>query len=258
METFAPNRLAEEWDNVGLLVGNRNAPVEMILTCLTVTPDSVAEAIDRKANLIVTHHPMPFRPLRQLTTDSTVGKLLLDLIRHEIGVYSPHTAFDSARSGINQQLAEGIGLTEIEPLIESPLEPQTPERPVLGSGRYGNLPTETTLSQIIARVKSLLSVEGLHIVGDKDSVVSRVAVACGSAGQFLPDAIRAGCDTLLIGETDFHTCLEAEANGLQLILPGHYASERFAVETLAKSISDEFPTISAQASENEHDPLSWI
>ncbi len=257
MEAFAPLRIAEEWDNVGLLVGDRNGPVEKILTCLTITPDSVAEAVREKANLIVAHHPMPFRPVKRLTTDSTIGSLLIDLIRHGIAVYSPHTAFDSASTGINQQLAEGIGLTNIKPLNPLPIESGVENNDLLGSGRYGQLSTATSLADVIARVKSLLSIEALQIVGDASRPVSQIAVACGSAGQFLGDAKRAGCDGLLIGETNFHTCLEAEAAGVQLILPGHYASERFALEQLATLLQSEFPPVTVWASELEHDPLTW-
>src|SRR3954470_2892673 len=107
LENFAPNRLAAEWDNVGLLVGEAQHKVERVMTCLTVTPSSVAEALSEKADLIVTHHPLPFEPLRRITSDTPQGRLLLDLIKAQIALYSPHTAFDSARSGINQRLAEG-------------------------------------------------------------------------------------------------------------------------------------------------------
>src|SRR5262245_174279 len=105
LEDFAPNRLAAEWDNVGLLIGDSRRPVERVMTCLTVTPQSAAEAVAQKAELIVSHHPVLFRPVQRITADTLEGRTLLELIRSGIAVYSPHTAFDSARSGINQQLA---------------------------------------------------------------------------------------------------------------------------------------------------------
>ena len=104
LETFAPPRLAEEWDNVGLLVGHRDLEVGRIMTCLTITPASVREAIDQSANLIVTHHPLPFRPLKRITNQTVAGSLLLALIESRIAIYSPHTSLDSAAEGINQQL----------------------------------------------------------------------------------------------------------------------------------------------------------
>src|SRR4051812_22383303 len=116
LESFAPAVLAAEWDNVGLLVGDRAQKVERIMTCLTITPAAAAEAIREQADLIVTHHPLPFKPLKRLTADQPAGRILLDLIRAGIAIHSPHTAFDSAAAGINRQLAEGLGLTNIQPL----------------------------------------------------------------------------------------------------------------------------------------------
>ena len=113
LDTLAPPRLAAEWDNVGLLVGDRLAPAERVMTCLTVTPAVAAEAIRQRVELLVTHHPLPFRPLKRLTTDEPTGRLLLDLIRAGVAVHSPHTAFDSAAAGINQQLAAALGLSDI-------------------------------------------------------------------------------------------------------------------------------------------------
>jgi putative NIF3 family GTP cyclohydrolase 1 type 2 len=94
LNEFAPPVLAEEWDNVGLLVGRAQAPVERVMTCLTITPASAREAIEGRAQLIVTHHPLPFRPLKRLTDEAPEGSLLLDLIGAGVAVFSPHTAFD--------------------------------------------------------------------------------------------------------------------------------------------------------------------
>lgn len=253
LEAFAPSRLAEDWDNVGLLVGDAGQAVERVMTCLTITPASAAEAVRRKADLVITHHPLPFKPLKRLTTDSTPGRLLLDLIRCGIAVHSPHTAFDSAARGINQQLAEGLGLTEIRPLVAKPTEPDE-----LGAGRYGVFGDRTTLAQVAVRLKRFLHVKQVQIVGDRARAIERIAVACGSAGSFLEPARKAACDLLITGETSFHTCLEAEASDIALLLPGHYASERFAVETLADVLSRDFPQLECWASQDERDPLAWL
>jgi dinuclear metal center YbgI/SA1388 family protein len=116
LQRFAPLELAEEWDNVGLLLGDAAAEVGRVMTCLTVTPASAAEAIAEEANLIVTHHPVLFRPTQRLTADQPQGKLLLDLIRAGIAVYSPHTAFDNTAGGINDILARRLGLEDVLPL----------------------------------------------------------------------------------------------------------------------------------------------
>lgn len=253
LEHFAPRRLAAEWDNVGLLVGDPGLAVQRVMTCLTVTPASAAEAIREGAELVVTHHPLPFRPLQRLTTDQLPGKLLWQLIRAGIAIHSPHTGFDSAKAGINQQLAERLGLVDIRPL-----EPLVNDPDHLGAGRYGRLASPQTLAACAEKLKQLLSLTGLHSVGAPSQEVHQIAVACGSAGSFLPQVRQTGSDLFVTGETTFHTCLEAEASGIAMLLPGHYASERFGVEGLADVLAQQFPGVTIWPSRDEANPLQWI
>lgn len=253
LEEFAPPRLAEDWDNVGLLVGTPEGRVERVMTCLTVTPATVAEAVAERADLIVTHHPLPFRPLKRITSDDVPGRLLLALIGAGIHVYSPHTAFDSAARGINQRLAEGLELDGIQPLEGREQDPDG-----LGAGRWGTCAEPRRLDRLAAMLRALLGIEGLHAVGLDGQRITRVAVACGAAGTFLAAARRAGCQLLVTGETNFHTCLEAEAHGIALLLPGHYASERFAVEQLAEVLAGKMEQLTVWASRQERDPLRWL
>lgn len=250
LERFAPPALAEDWDNVGLLVGDASRTVRRVMTCLTITPATASEAVDERADLIVTHHPLPFRPLKRLTADTTAGRLLLELIAARVAIYSPHTAFDSAQEGINQRLATGLGLLDIEPVM--------PMEEGLGAGRHGHLKAPLPLGELAERVKGFLSVAGLHLVGDPQRPVRRVAIACGSAGEFLQPALHLGCDCLLTGEARFHTALEAEATDIGLLLAGHYATERFALDDLAGVLADEFGDLKVWASRREADPLRWI
>ena len=253
LDEFAPTRLAEEWDNVGLLVGDRHSSVGKIMTCLTVTPESVAEAIAAKADLIVSHHPIPFRPLKKVTTDRTNSRMLWELIRAGIAVYSPHTGFDSAPDGINQRICQNLELAEIRPL--SPLEVNDTS---VGAGRFGELSNPISLADFLQMVKGSFFVESLGYVGNLTHSVKRVATACGSGGSFLDQAIKNECDTFITGETTFHTCLEAKANQVALILVGHYSSERFAIEYLADRLQQEFSEASVWASRNESDPVCRI
>jgi dinuclear metal center YbgI/SA1388 family protein len=116
LKRFAPLELAEDWDNVGLLVGDADADARKVMTCLTVTPASAAEAIEEQAGLIVSHHPVLFRPTQRLTANAPQSKMLLDLIRAGVAIYSPHTAFDNAPGGINDILARRLGLVDVSPL----------------------------------------------------------------------------------------------------------------------------------------------
>ncbi len=247
LEELAPFRLAEDWDNVGLLVGDCERNVTKLMTCLTVTPVSAAEAIESGVELIVTHHPIPFAATKRLTADTTVGQMLLDLIAARIAVFSAHTAFDSAGEGINQRLAAGLQLRGIAPLVPHP-EGQ-------GAGRWGWLADPLSLGQLASRLKQFLAIERLQLVGNPAQTVRTVAVACGAAGELL-DAVRQnGCDAMVVGEARFHACLEAEALGIGLLLPGHYASERFGVECLADVLARQFQDVQVWASREERDPV---
>lgn len=249
LEQFAPTRLAESWDNVGLLVGRRDRPVERLMTCLTLTPTTVAEAVGRGAELVVAHHPLPFHPVKRLTAETHVGAMLLDLIAAGAAVYSPHTAFDSAAEGINQRLALGLGLRGIAPL--------TMDETGLGQGRFGWLGEAITVEQLAGRVKEFLAIDRVQWVGQPGQSVQMIAVGCGASGELLEAARQQDCDAMVLGETRFHTCLEAEASRIALVLPGHFASERFAVEALAELLAVEFPSVEVWASRDERDPLRW-
>jgi dinuclear metal center YbgI/SA1388 family protein len=250
LEELAPLSAAEEWDNVGLLVGDRGREVTRLMTCLTLTPVTTAEAIAAGAELVVVHHPLPFRPLSRITTDTTAGQLLWDLIGAKVAVYSSHTAFDSARDGINEQWAARLGLEDVESLVGGDANAGG-----LGSGRCGRLASPCTLSVLAARIKAVLNLSRVRVVGTSEQPVTRVAVACGSGGAFLDAARLTGCDCLVTGEANFHACLEAEANQIGLILCGHFASERFAMEQLASELAQKFPDVKVWASRDERDPI---
>jgi dinuclear metal center YbgI/SA1388 family protein len=249
MERFAPLRLAESWDNVGLLVGDARHTVGRLMTCLTVTPTTVAEAIQGKADLIVAHHPMPFAAAKRWTTATIAGRMLLDLVGAGVAVYSPHTAFDSAADGINQRLAAGLGLRGITALV--------PHAEGQGTGRCGWLEESLTLGDLAARLKTFLGTAGVQMVGRADQATRMVAVGCGAAGELLDAARQAGCDAMVTGETRFHTCLEAEAWGVGLLLGGHFATERFGVESLAAILKRQFPGVEVWAARQERDPIQW-
>ncbi len=354
LEAFAPASTAAEWDNVGLLLGDPAAPVERILTCLTLTPDVVAEAVAGRVNLIVSHHPILFRGVKQLTATKGDGRIVLPLVQAGIAVYSPHTAFDNCPGGINDMLCQKLGVTNAVPLRpreaareyklavfvpdgdlvkvsdalfaagagvigqyeqcsfrlagkgtffgtegtnptvgqknrreevdEWRLEVVVPEaklssvlaalrrahsyeepafdvyalRPSLrgGEGRIGDLATANKLGDFAAIVKRELAAASVQVVGDLNRTVQKVAIACGAAGEFLSDSLRAKADVFLTGEMRFHDALTARGAGIGVILPGHYATERPAVEALAQKLAAEWPAVSVWASHVERDPLA--
>lgn len=252
LESIAPPALAEDWDNTGLLVGDRSRAVDSIMTCLTLTPDVAQEAVDTGVSLIVSHHPVMFRGRKVLTDSDSEGRMLLSLIENRIAVYSPHTSFDSAAEGVNQQLAEAFGVCSPVPL--RPAESSNEECQSVGAGRWGCLQSPVKMDDFLGTVRKAVGTSYVEYCGDPQRSVQRVAVACGAASEFLRDAAREHCDVFVTGEARFHSVLEARSEGIGLILTGHYASERPAVEYLAKMIEG-VTGIVTRPSSVEHDPL---
>lgn len=357
LQDLAPLSLAEDWDNVGLLLGEDATEVTRLLTCLTLTPDVAEEAVQVGARLVVTHHPVLFKPVKKLNASTSEGRMLLKLLRHGIAVYSPHTAYDNAPTGINQQLAELFELSDIAPLRprvhedefmlvvivpESHLDPvrramwdagcgrigdyrncsfslhgqgtffgsdeshptighagqmeyvnemrvevvcparcldraiaemrkvHPYEEPAIGvyplkllprdsgAGRFGTLPHPMSLGELNRLVAERLHQAHVPFVGDLSQRIERLGIACGAAAEFLRDAERAGCQALLTGEARFHSCLEARDGGMAMLLPGHYATERPAMEELARRLAAHFPGLIATASDKERDPVRMM
>lgn len=253
LHELAPPELAETWDNVGLLLGDSARPVERVMTCLTLSSDVAEEALQKRAHLIVTHHPVLFRAVKSLTTETVEGRTLLKLLSAQVAVYSPHTAFDSSAAGINSQLAAALHLEGVQPL--RPTLPASDDG--AGGGRFGTLPREMALPQFLDHVKLSLNVGRLQFAASGTPAIRTVGVACGSAAEFIADAVRAGCQALVTGEARFHACLEAREAGLVLVLAGHYATERPGIEQLAQTLKTAHPQLEVFASECESDPVQW-
>lgn len=249
LEELAPTGLAEPWDNVGLLLGRRGLRVFRLMTCLTLTERVASEAIREGVQLVVTHHPIFFRATRRLTDETAEGRLVMALSEAGIAVYSPHTAFDSASRGINQILAEALGLQEIHSLRGRT------DGQAEGSGRRGRLAVGMSGDEFLGLVASVVGAKWLQVSMTGPRQIERVGIACGAAGDFLDDARRAGCDTFVTGEARFHTAIESEANGMNLVLMGHYASERPTIVALASRLRAIVPGVECLASLEDRDPF---
>lgn len=254
LDAFAPQSLAASWDNVGLLLGERSGLCERVMTCLTITPEVVAEAVAESVQLVVAHHPILFKGAKSLADTTAEGRLLLPLLRAGTAVYSPHTAFDNCPGGINDGLAARFGLSNVRPLRPA----HSDSGGTGGEGRIGELTTPLSLKDFAALVKRQCQAVAVQFVGDSAKTLRVVALACGAAGVYLPDAIRANADVFVTGEARFHDLLAAEAAGIALVLPGHYASERPGIEELATRLQTAFPTTRVWASRAERDPLSTV
>jgi len=240
IETLAPRSLKMDWDNVGLNCGSRSAPVTRILVALDPFEHVCKEAADWGADLLVTHHPLIFRPLPMVTDDAAITRGLMELVRHNISHICAHTNLDCAPGGVNDALAAVLGLEDVEPL-----------------GAYGGMMrfgyvTEQSLENFLGFVKEALHCDGLRYC-DGGKPVRKVAVGGGSCSDGLYDTVLAGCDTFVTADVKYNGFWDAKEQGLNLIDAGHFHTENPVVAVLAAKLAAQFPEIEVKISENHWD-----
>ncbi len=249
LQHIAPLEFAESWDNVGLLAGHRNREISSALTCLTLTATTLEEAIGEKVQLVICHHPIPFKPLSKITDETTTGRLLLLAMEAGIAIYSPHTAWDNAKTGINQQLADILELEMIKPL--QPFLATITSDTSLGVGRFGTLPAPMSIEGVLERLRvAIPTIYGRHTHG-RDHCITRMGIVCGSGGSMLSLIAKRNCDAMLTGEATYHQCLEAESLNIAILMMGHHASESFAMNDLAVQLQVLLPELRVIASKRE-------
>jgi len=254
IESLAPRYMKMDWDNVGLLCGRKDKPVAKILVALDPFRNVIEEAIEEKADLIVTHHPLIFRsPLMAVNEDTEAGRCVLTLIENGIAAINAHTNLDLAPGGINDVLAQTIGLSEIEVL--NPEGTDESGKPY-GLLRCGTVP-EQPLSAFLAHVKESLHCEGLRYV-DCGKPVSRVAVGGGSCADEMREALDAGCDTFVTADIKYNQFRTAFENGLNLIDAGHFHTENPTMPVLAAGLQAAFPEIQVKLSEKHTDCMKFF
>ena len=217
LKNIAPLKLAEEWDNVGLLINPlRPRNVKKILLTIDLTEAVADEAIAGKADLVVAYHPILFRPASRLDADNAYDRTVMKLIQKNIAVYSPHTALDAIIGGVNDWLADGVGEGEVS--ILQPLENSD-----AGQGRLVELTKPIKLKTLAQRIKKHLGLKTLRIATAGDAPIKTVAL-CAGAGAEAFKGIRADC--FLTGEMSHHNILAATLNGTHVILCEHTNTER--------------------------------
>ena len=256
LREFCPPKLALEGDPTGLQLGSADKQVERVLCTLDLTLDVAREAVSRGAGLIVSHHAVIYRPLRDLRTDLPRGQLLETLIKGDVAVYVPHTALDVTQGGLNDALADVVGLATREPLE---ITRRLPDE-IHGIGRIGRLATPETVAELADRVKVALGAPAVRLAcPDPQRQVKKVAVSCGDGRSFVSAAVFAGAEAMVTGDIDHHTALDARARGIALIDVGHWASERAAGELLAEALRSRLAgrAVEVVASEVETQPFEY-
>ena len=239
LQTAAPQELALDWDNVGLLV-DAGAPVDGVLTTLDITPAVVREAVENDCQLIVSHHPVIFHPIKRLTAADVPAQLM----KNGISAICMHTNLDAAEGGVNDTLSDilGIAADGRESFAE-------------GCGRIGT--TMPTTVEALARFCADTLHSGVRYVnGDKP--VTRLAEVSGGGGSYLQEAIDRGADCLVTGEAAHHIALLAKERGVGLVVAGHWGTEHAIADVLAARISAAFPQLTVAHAESDKDPYSYL
>lgn len=252
IETLAPPYMKEDWDHVGLNCGHPDAPVTKILVALDPFDEAIGEAEAFGAELLVTHHALIWKP--DFVTDTTAqGRRTLELIERHIAHINAHTNLDCAPGGVNDVLAETLGLRDVE--IIRPAGTDEQGRPY-GLLRMGTV-AEQPLSDFLAHVKSVLGCPGLRYV-NPNTTVRRVAVGGGACAGGIAEVLGAGCDTFVTADVRYNQFRDAYDGGLNLIDAGHFQTERPVCACLAAKIAEKFPEVQVKLSENHGDPMKFF
>jgi len=252
VESLAPRYMKMDWDNVGLLCGRKTQPVTKILVALDPFEGVCREAANWGAELIVTHHPIIFRPLKAVTDETSIGRSIQLLCEKGISAINAHTNLDCAPDGVNHRLAALLGLSEIQ-VVEAM---GTDENGI----PYGLLRSGTTeeqpLSAFLAHVKDTLHCDGLRYV-DSGKPVRKVAVGGGSCADAMQDALAVGCDTFVTADVKYNQFWDAKDLGLNLIDAGHFHTENPVTAHLAEKIAARFPELEVKISETHWDCVKF-
>lgn len=230
IERIAPMKLAEPWDNPGLQIGDSEQKIEKIFSSLDPTLDALMTASKINAQVLFTHHPLIFKSVSHIEINTYPGNILALAARGNISVVTAHTNLDVARGGINDILADLLGLQNVDVL-----EPRL-EEPGVGLGRVGDLPKATNLLVLSNTVKTMLGADHIRLVGQKEERVRRIAVVGGSGGSLISSAARSGADVLITGDVGHHTALEAKTLGIALMDGGHFHTEKTAFNIFCENL----------------------
>jgi dinuclear metal center YbgI/SA1388 family protein len=231
IEKLAPAELAAAWDNSGLQVGDGAWSVQLIWVALDPLPEVVSRACEANVDMLVTHHPLIFKPFRRLDMATPDGATIAWAVQHQLAIFSAHTNLDAVKGGTNDMLASKIGLKDVTSLDFSS------DEGVHNLGRIGRLPKETTLMSLALQLKQTLGIDSLKIAGRSNLIIRNAFICSGSGSSLLPEFIRSGADVFISGDLKYHDARAIEAAGKGLVDIGHFASERVMIEVLSTQLS---------------------
>ncbi len=249
---IAPLDWQESYDNAGLQVGDENTEVKKALIALDVTEELVDEAVAKGCDLIVSHHPLIFRGLKQVTPHSSIGRAVMKAVKHDISIISMHTNLDNSYLGVSAQLAERLGLKNLRIL-----QPSTPDPHLRGAGMIGEFDDALPEEEFLSRVATTLGSPCLRHSAFTGRSVKRVAM-CGGSGSFLlPYACSQHADAFLTADVKYHDFFLPEGE-LLFVDGGHFETEQFTKELIYGLIRKKFPTFAAEIAETNTNSVHYF
>ncbi|MBR1405529.1 MAG: Nif3-like dinuclear metal center hexameric protein [Bacteroidales bacterium] len=238
LEAFAPLRIQEDWDNSGLCIGSPEDEVCGVLIGFDCTAELLDEAVEKGCDMVITHHPLLFKGIRQIRPGDPVSDAVIRAVRAGISVYAAHTTADKVIEGVSGAMARRLGLTDIA-ILE--------DEGGYGLGAVGNLPCPMTGSEALAYVKEKFGLEVVRSSRPLETPFRRVALCGGSGGSEIPAAIRSGADLYISADISYHHFFTPK--GFMVMDIGHFESEVEIVEILCKVIREKFPTFAVRISD---------
>ena len=250
MELLAPTYLKEDFDNVGLMVGDKNKEVKKVLLALDCTLKVIEEAKKENVDLIITHHPLIFKRPIIITTDTLQGKKIIELIKNDISLYSSHTNLDSVENGLNDTIVSILGFDNSKILEKNKRDDKA------GLGRIVSLNESIQLEDLISKIKKSLNINNLRVVKGKDKV-NKIAIINGSGQDFIGKAVALGADCIITGDTTYHFASDYKEMEISILDVGHFASEQITFFNVMENLKEKFKDVEFITSTVEEDPFSF-
>lgn len=250
MELLAPTYLKEDFDNVGLMVGDKNKEVKKVLLALDCTLKVIEEAKKENVELIITHHPLIFKRPSSITTDTLQGKKIIELIKNDISLYSSHTNLDSVENGLNDTIVSILGFDNSKILEKNKRDDKA------GLGRIVSLNESIQLEDLISKIKKSLNINNLRVVKGKDKV-NKIAIINGSGQDFIGKAVALGADCIITGDTTYHFASDYKEMEISILDVGHFASEQITFFNVMENLKETFKDVEFITSTVEEDPFSF-
>lgn len=239
IENKFPKRFAMERDNVGLIVGDENNQVNRVLVCCDVDEYVAKEAVEKGAQLIISHHPLMFFPIKHLNEDNPEQRTLRILIKNDIALYTAHTNLDVGRGGINDYMADllSLGETEIIDVVESDGDI------CHGYGRFAKLKKPVTLADMLKKCKDVFDLDGCRYVGEVDDVISTVAINTGGGAGIMDLCFDLKADLFITGDVKYNPARDAYERNMAVIDIAHYDTEKITMDFFADFFTENLPDI---------------